>query len=283
MARRTQSKKESLAPTLPPQRGIEILTGLINQAESLKGEPWSSPKRSEWTDTARGALERAFGTNHSMLQSLEGARAFGFSSDDSDAEMAQTVNSILSSMVAVLRSAVEQLKWEIDSQELTNATSQASDELDEPAAVQLVKMICRRFHIVARQLTRRRDNRETLEIRDEYDLQDLLHALLRLHFDDVRPEEWTPSYAGGASRMDFLLKNEQLVVEAKMSRASLGEKQISDQLTIDAVRYRAHPDCKVLVCFVYDPVAHIKNPRGIEADLARLSASDLQVTAVVTP
>lgn len=218
-----------------------------------------------------------------MLQSFQGAQAFGFSSDDSDGEMAQTVNSILSSMVAVLRSAVEQLKWEIDSQELTIATSQASDELAETAAVQLVKMICRRFHIVARQLTRRRDNRETLEIRDEYDVQDLLHALLRLHFDDVRAEEWTPSYAGGASRMDFLLKDEQLVIEAKMVRASLGERQIGEQLIVDAVRYRAHPDCKTLVCFVYDPEAHLRNPRGIEADLAKLSAKDLNVIAIIAP
>ncbi|MCU1275952.1 MAG: REase DpnII-MboI, partial [Bryobacterales bacterium] len=29
----------------------------------------------------------------------------------------------------------------------------------------------------------------------------------------------TPSYGGGASRMDFLLKEEQIVVEAKMARA----------------------------------------------------------------
>jgi hypothetical protein len=24
--------------------------------------------------------------------------------------------------------------------------------------------------------------------------QDLLHTILKLHFDDIRPEEWTPSY-----------------------------------------------------------------------------------------
>jgi hypothetical protein len=114
-------------------------------------------------------------------------------------------------------------------------------------------------------------------------VQDLLQALLRLHFDDVRPEEWTPSYAGGASRMDFLLKNEQVVIEAKMVRSSLGERQIGEQLIVDAARYRAHPDCKALVCFVYDPEAHLRNPRGIEADLAKLSAKDLNVIAIIAP
>ena len=31
-----------------------------------------------------------------------------------------------------------------------------------------------------------------------------VRALLKLHFANVRPEEWTPSYGGNASRMDFL-------------------------------------------------------------------------------
>ena len=53
-----------------------------------------------------------------------------------------------------------------------------------------------------------------------------VRALLTLHFADVRPEEWTPSYGGNASRMDFLLKPEQVVVEAKMARKSLGQKEL---------------------------------------------------------
>jgi hypothetical protein len=49
----------------------------------------------------------------------------------------------------------------------------------------------------------RHDGRPTLGVGDEYDVQDLLHALLRLFFDDIRPEERTPSYAGESTRMDF--------------------------------------------------------------------------------
>jgi hypothetical protein len=97
---------------------------------------------------------------------------------------------------------------------------------------------------------------------------DLLHALLRLHFHDVRPEEVSPSYAGKSSRMDFLLKAEQLVVEVKMTRDSLGEKEVGGQLIEDIARYAKHPDCKTLVCFVYDPEHRISNPDGIEQDLS---------------
>src|SRR5262249_18057277 len=52
-------------------------------------------------------------------------------------------------------------------------------------------------------LRTRRNGRAALEMVGEYDVRYLLHAILRLDFDDVRPEEWSPSYAGSASRMDF--------------------------------------------------------------------------------
>ena len=134
----------------------------------------------------------------------------------------------------------------------------------------LLSNIFERFHAAARQLRRRHNNRETLQIKDEYDVQDLLHALLRLHFDDVRPEEWTPDYAGGANRMDFLLKSEEIAIEVKMTRPGLKDKDLGDQLIIDIAKYQGHPNCKSLFCFVYDPDGHIRNPRGMEKDLTEL-------------
>jgi hypothetical protein len=139
----------------------------------------------------------------------------------------------------------------------------------EQSPLLLLEQICARFHLVARQLRSRRQGRSTLDVQDEYDVQDLMHALLLLHFADIRPEEYTPSYAGKSSRLDFLLKRESIVVEAKMTRTGLGVKEVSSQLIEDIERYRAHPDCKALICFVYDPGGMIANPRGIESDLNR--------------
>lgn len=34
-------------------------------------------------------------------------------------------------------------------------------------------------------------------------------------------------------------------------------------------RYRAHPDCDMLICFVYDPDGWVKNPKGLISDLER--------------
>src|SRR5205807_5749974 len=52
----------------------------------------------------------------------------------------------------------------------------------------VLEQLANRFHLVAQQLRRRHGGRTTLEISDEYDVQDLLHALLLLEFDDVRTE-----------------------------------------------------------------------------------------------
>lgn len=145
-----------------------------------------------------------------------------------------------------------------------------------------IETILTRFHQVARQLRRRHDNRPTLDIADEYDVQDLLHALLRLFFDDIREEEWTPSYAGGASRVDFLLKAEKITIEVKKARKSLSTKEIGDQLIIDIAHYQVHPDCKSLVCFVYDPDGYVRNPSGLENDLSKRHG-DLLVKVYVMP
>jgi hypothetical protein len=66
-----------------------------------------------------------------------------------------------------------------------------------------IETILLRFPNVVNQLSQRYQNRATIEINDEYDVQDLLHALLKIYFDDIRREEWTPSYAGSCARMDF--------------------------------------------------------------------------------
>jgi len=175
-------------------------------------------------------------------------------------------------------SDAERLLRQLDARSTTQVPSDGRQ-----SALALVRTICARFHTVTTQLRHRHNDRATLTVTDEYDVQDLLYALLRLHFDDVRPEEWTPSYAGGASRMDFLLKEEKIVVEAKMTRTGLTDKQIADQLIIDAARYKAHADCKKLVCFVYDPESRVRNPRGVESDLEKLSSAELAVIAIIAP
>lgn len=148
---------------------------------------------------------------------------------------------------------------------------------------QVIENMFLKFHSVVKEIERRQrhEERHTLEIQDEYDVQDLLHGLLRLYFDDVRPEEWTPSYAGTSSRMDFLLKSQKVVIEVKMTRKGLRKKKLAEELIIDKAHYKRHPDCKTLYCLVYDPRGKISNPRGFETDLnERIGDFDTKVFIV---
>lgn len=145
-----------------------------------------------------------------------------------------------------------------------------------------IEVIANRFHSVVMQLRQRHDKRKTLDVNDEYDVQDIFHSLLMLYFNDIRTEEWVPTYAGGASRSDFLLPEINTVIEIKKTRESMSTKQLGDQLIVDIAKYKKHPQCSRLICFVYDPEGRIKNPRGIENDLSDCD-SDIEVRSIIVP
>ncbi len=132
-----------------------------------------------------------------------------------------------------------------------------------------IERIFTRFCKVARQLTHRHDGRETLRITDEYDVQDLLRALLSLYYDDVRPEEPTPSHAGSSLRSDFLIPEIEAVIEVKKTRPTMTDKTLSEELIVDIEKYQAHPICKKIYCFVYDPDMILHNPAAIKNDLEK--------------
>ena len=149
-------------------------------------------------------------------------------------------------------------------------------------ALDLVLALCRRFSLFGQRLNYRYNQRIPLQINDEYDVQDLFHAILLLHFDDVRPEEWTPTYAGNASRVDFYLPDERLIVEVKMTRKTLQQREIVKQLTEDATRYAAMDRVDTLICLVYDPENYCKFPAALEKDVEE-SGRKLTVKAIVCP
>lgn len=164
-------------------------------------------------------------------------------------------------------------------------TPEQSPTTNKSDALEKVFNILRRFNRVALQLERRRhdkrSSRHTLIVNDEYDVQDLLHALLKIEFNDIKPEEWTPSVAGSSSRMDFILREEKIVIEVKKTRDTLKDAKIGEELIIDIHKYQKHQDCKHLVCFIYDPERHLENPDGLINDLS--CTEPIPVSIVINP
>ncbi len=156
-------------------------------------------------------------------------------------------------------------------------------EADISSATARIFQLADSFHRVALKLRTRHANRTPFLVSDEYDVQDLMAALLETRFGDVRREEWGPSYAGGSTRVDFLLKDESVLLEAKMTRDGLSDRKLGDELIIDIAHYQQQrPDCKALVCFVYDPDHRLKNPQGLENDLSRRH-EQLDVRVLIRP
>ena len=135
----------------------------------------------------------------------------------------------------------------------------------KPATVdELLEIIVRGLRRAMHPLTHRRKNAQSLTFGSEYDVQDLLHAMLRPWITDIRSEEFTPSYAGISTRMDFLLPAHELVIETKIIRDRLHAKKVGDELIIDIAHYRKHPNCKYLWCVIYDPENLIPNSEGLK-------------------
>jgi len=148
-------------------------------------------------------------------------------------------------------------------------------------SLQRIYRICERLPEVHRQLQNRYDNRETISVGDEYDLQDLFHGLLKLYYNDTRAEEWAPSYGGTSPRIDFLIKQETIAIELKITRPGRANQDIKKELVVDKEHYRTHPDCQTLVCYVYDPEYQMDNPVGFEEDLSE-SSEDLTTEVIVS-
>jgi hypothetical protein len=152
------------------------------------------------------------------------------------------------------------------------ATPQAGTSTSgDTDALAVAKKLCQRFHVVARQLRLRGEYRSTVNVEDECDVQDLMHALLRQHFDDIGTDEWTPGYSNGTPRTTYLLDHDRLAIVVKKTKTGLSRKDLADQVRIDVERYRERGRCTHLLCFIYDPEGRIGNPRGLESELTTAS------------
>lgn len=138
---------------------------------------------------------------------------------------------------------------------------------DEPD-VPLVAVL-RRLPRLIKPLVDRRRGAAPFRIDNEYDVQDVIEALLGALFDDVRAEEPTPSHAAGGARIDFLIPRARIAIEVKMTRPTLRPRTVADELAIDIERYRSHPNVDTLIALVFDPPNTIRNRAGFEEDLQR--------------
>jgi hypothetical protein len=151
--------------------------------------------------------------------------------------------------------------------QLPSAVSPHHDPAKPAQIEELLDILIKGLRRAMHPLTYRRKGAQALFFSTEYDVQDLLHALLRPWVADIRPEEFTPSYAGSSTRMDFLLPAHKIVIEMKFVRDRNHAKKIGDELIVDIDHYQQHPGCSRLWCVVFDPDNLLTNAQGLKTDL----------------
>jgi len=258
---------------------------LLNRTISNQSD-WVQSKKDfdSWDDYNAELLKRSFDRpNNDYHSEYCYSDFFGTigRSNPSFGDLVQSHKSVINTQFMRLKNIRDKVDL-IDSK-VTQQISPIQKKDETQVALEILTNLFAKFHRIAQTLRNRHDNRQTLIIKDEYDVQDLLRALLKEHFDDVRDEDYVPSYAGSNSRVDFVLKNEKVVIEVKMTNDHLKDKEAGSQLLIDIGRYKNHPDCKLLVLFIYDKEDNIVNKSGLISDLNNMSANGLNVRTFINP
>ena len=108
----------------------------------------------------------------------------------------------------------------------------------EPDTEMVERLCCRLPNAARILLSRQRKNKSPFLIEDEYDVQDLLHALLRAYLKYSVQEDPLPKVAGTKSgRADISIEELGVLIEVKFVRSPEDQKSIFTDFSQDLVLY----------------------------------------------
>lgn len=100
----------------------------------------------------------------------------------------------------------------------------------------------------------RRKGHPEFEIKDEYDVQDILYVIVKSFFHNMRDEDPIPKVGGKSTKIDLILREEKILIEVKMIKEKdSNETHFIEQLKVDFESYHKCIWLEKLFCFVYDP------------------------------
>jgi hypothetical protein len=134
----------------------------------------------------------------------------------------------------------------------------------------------------------RHRGRLPFEVKDEYDLQDFVRALLQMWYPKaVKPEEPIPTVGGKGGRVDFVLDGLKWLIELKVFRDETDWKAtMFSDITSKIERYGKDPRCDVLFVLIYDPNRAFRSAVAVEHELSAertIGDRKFRVHVIVTP
>lgn len=131
--------------------------------------------------------------------------------------------------------------------------------------VELIIRICQRLPRTAKIIgTRSRKGKHGFEITDEYDVQDLLHAVIRAYVKYLVQEDPLPKQAAARSgRADLSIEELGVLIEVKYVRGPDDQRRIFEEYSQDLVLYTKWPHLKTLIFVIYNSV-DLRDPEAFE-------------------
>jgi hypothetical protein len=129
----------------------------------------------------------------------------------------------------------------------------------------LVERLCRRIAFSARILSnRQRKGKFSYVVEDEYDVQDLLHSVLRAYLKYSVQEEPLQKVAGTrAGRADMSIEDLGVLIEVKYVRGPDDQRKIFDDFSQDLLLYAAWSPLKTLLFIIYNS-SDLRDPESLE-------------------
>lgn len=203
------------------------------------------------TNRFKTTVIEMYGCNSQLSQRYEEWKAYWLSSwNQRDSpqtrhqQVQQDYRDGLNKTLKELDSVIEQL-------ELKLRHSGAAPKLAPSAEIQLILLLCSRLNHSAKILNRRRAGKQPFEITDEYDVQDLLQAILRAYFKYSISEEPISKLSGSSSRADFAIQDLGVIIEAKYVHGPNEQDRINKQFAEDVQSYSQWPYLEHFFYVVY--------------------------------
>ncbi|MBY0549692.1 MAG: hypothetical protein K2W95_20610 [Candidatus Obscuribacterales bacterium] len=138
---------------------------------------------------------------------------------------------------------------------------------ESTSATQIILQVCTSIRASAKCLQNRRKvkghDQKAYEVANEFDVQDLLHAVIKAYFPSADIECPLPKMAQTASsRADMQLPEQGIIIEAKYVRENYDQKKLLGDLIVDCDYYSTWSELKLLLFVIYD-TNKLMNPNAL--------------------
>lgn len=148
--------------------------------------------------------------------------------------------------------------------------------------VNLLFNVLNSFPDVVSRLKYRRSGKSPLEIKDEYDVQDIVYVMLKGVFPTLQYEDPTSKVGPNSARADFTISDLGVFIETKYISEKGKEKIIHDECLTDIQKYGKQDSCQKIIFFVYDPEKCIDNQYAYKAGTGGMHTFDGKEVEVLT-